>query len=446
MARHVSKSTLIVSFLLVVSLLASCNLPSSNNPGTDPNTIAQTLVALAFTQTAMAQPVVVAATETQPPAPEATNTSAPVATSEPVITHSIMPGNMPGSQSTIDDLLFNSDSFNLDLYERPYTSGVMLYRPDLDLGKVLLGADNTFFYFEFGLHDVNPDTKNLVANYGIEIDVDRDGRGDFLIWANQAPTSTAWDTAGMVVLTDMNNDVGGTRALLSDAPVTGDGYETEIWPGTSSFDFDGAWIRINPSYPNSLQIAVKRSLLGDPPTFLWNAWADDNLKAPWLFDYNDFMTYQQAGSPYQGATYYPLAQLALVDNTCRGAYGFHPSGNEPGYCKAPVSPTNTRAPSQPTATTTKPVTTTAAPCTDVQITAQVTDGSTWDPAWSSGVTLCLDGECHHPDSSGYVVWYRPAGSYTINASAAGYGITPKSASVKLGCGKKSLTQFVIGPP
>jgi hypothetical protein len=439
----------VISILIIVIMLVSCSSPisSSDNAST---MVAQTMGALAIAQTLSAlsatQTALVGAGAEQQTLLPTTTPFTPTEEAAAPVNHVLTPGDMPGSQSTIDDIMFNSDSFNTDLYERPYTSGTMIYRPDLDLQKVLLSSDANFFYFELGLFNVNPDTNGLVANYGAEIDVDRDGRGDYLVWVYMAPTSTTWDITGVVVYTDQNNDVGGPNPLLSDAPYTGDGYETEIWPGKPLTDPDGAWVRVNPADPRSIQFAVKRSLLGNPTSFLWSALADDGTKAPYYFDYNDIMTIQQAGSPYQNSSYYPLAGLALLDSTCRGAWNFTPTGNEPGYCKKTVQPTvaKTSAP-KPTGTPTAKVITPTETCLKVQITAQVTDGSTWDPSWSSGVTLCIGSNCQHPDSSGYVVWYKVPGTYTIKASAPTYGITPGSATVKLGCGEKSLTQFVIGP-
>lgn len=444
MKKVLVASRSMVIFLFVFILATSCNLI----PGGSSDPVAQTLVALAFTQTAVASS----------PGGEAVTapTITPMISSDSTqeLTHVIMPGEPPATESTIDDILFNSDNFNTGLYERPYTMVNMVYHPDLDLQKIMLSADDTFFFVDLTAFGVNGDTQNLVANYGAEFDTDKDGRGDYLLWVYQAPTSTSWDINGVVLFTDLNNDVGSVKPLLSDTPTTTDGYETELWPGKPITDPDGAWVRIDPANPASIEIAVKRSLLGNPATLLWSGWADDNLKAAYLFDYNDSMTAQEAGSPYASSAYYPIGKLALVDNTCRGAWGFKPTGNEPGACKPSTQPTTaaTKKPSGPTATytiitptaTKKPVITTA-PCTDVQITAQATAGGTWDPTWSAGVTFCLNGgDCKNPDSSGYAVWYRTPGSYTITGSSS-YGITPSSGTVNLGCGEKDLVLFNIGP-
>jgi hypothetical protein len=438
-----SRTALIFIFVLI--LATSCSLISGGNT----DQVSQTLVALAFTQTAMvSSPVDQAAA-----APTITPMISVDTTAES-LTHVIMPGEPPATESTIDDILFNSDNFNSGVYERPYTMVEMVYHPDLDLQKIMLSADNTFFFVDLPVFGVNGNTQNLVANYGAEFDTDKDGRGDYLLWVYQAPTSTSWDITGVALFTDLNNDVGSVKPLLSDTPTTTDGYETELWPGKPITDPDGAWVRIDPSNPAEIQIAVKRSLLGNPTELLWSGWADDNLKAAYLFDYNDSMTAQEAGSPYASNAYYPIGKLALVDNTCRGAWGFKPTGNEPGICKTTTQPTTaaTKKPGGPTNTVTiitptatkKPVITTA-PCTDVQITAQATAGGTWDPTWSAGVTFCLDGgDCKSPDSSGYAVWYRVPGSYTITGSSS-YGITPSSGTVNLGCGEKDLVIFNVGP-
>ncbi|MEA5077951.1 MAG: hypothetical protein VB013_05225 [Anaerolineaceae bacterium] len=456
-----------LSITIIIFLVAACNLPITTQPTSDSTGVLQTMVALSLTQTAIAappqQPGSEAATEIPTPMTPPDNTAMP-------IVHTIMPREMQAIESTIDDVAFNSDLFGTGLYERPYTEINMVYHGDVDLQKVTLSTDSTFFYFDLTLKDINPDTRVLGANYGAELDTDQDGRGDFLVWVYQPPTTANWDINGVAVFADLNNDVGSTRPLASDAPIKGDGYETELWPGKPMTDADGAWARLNPNNPLSVQIAVKRSLVSNPASFLWSAWADDQIKAPYLFDYNDAISLTEAGSPYKNSSDYPLKKLALVDNTCRQAWNFKPAGKEPGYCTPAVQPTNTFAPGKPTNTfipgkptntvalstpsftptlkvitkTPKPTFTPTTACTDVQIGAQVTDGSTWDPVWASGVTLCLSGDCQHPDSSGYVIWYRPAGGYTIEASSS-YGITPASASVKLGCGQKSLTQFVIGP-
>ena len=51
------------------------------------------------------------------------------------------------------------------------------------------------------------------------------------------------------------------------------------------------------------------------------------------FDFNDGMTFAEAGSPVKGSTYYPLNQLAGMDNTCWLAVGFDSYKDEFGVCE-----------------------------------------------------------------------------------------------------------------
>jgi hypothetical protein len=76
-------------------------------------------------------------------------------------------------------------------------------------------------------------------------------------------------------------------------------------------------------------------MLGDPKSYAMGAWAGNDLN-PAMFDYNDHMTHEQAGSPLPGLTLYPLKGLPEIDNTCRLAIGFAASSNVPGSCAADV--------------------------------------------------------------------------------------------------------------
>ena len=105
--------------------------------------------------------------------------------------------------------------------------------------------------------------------------------------------------------------------------------------------------RIDPQDEAAVQIAVSRSLLGDPEQFLWGAWADNGLREVGMFDYNDTMGPGEAGSPYRGDKDYPLKGLYNLDNTCRLPYGFAQSGNFPGMCKIGIPPTKQPEPGQP---------------------------------------------------------------------------------------------------
>ena len=383
----------------------------------------------------------------------------------PATTYSSYPGDPGTILAAVKDESFPSsygDNFGTNEYERPFQLD-NTYRPDADIVAAYI-ADNEWYYFTTEVAGVNPASKTLDTPFGFEIDYDGDGRGDFLLWAIP-PFAPKWTNSNVQVYADTNRDVGNQDPILSDAPVTlkSNGYETVLVSNGSGSDPEAAWARLSPVSPNTLQIAVKKSLINQL-AFLWWAWTDFGVGNPVQFDYNDFYTAQQAGSPYAANPYFPLKALFGMDNTCRVAYGFTPSGNEPGLCGAiqptqipaviptvgvtkfpiPLStPTNTpKPPKKPTSTLTQVP---PPACLDIQITAQVTDGSRWDPTWASGITLCIGGDCKNPDSNGYAVWYLPAGAYTIKAASPAYGIHPDQASTKKGCGEKDLIQFVIGP-
>ncbi len=246
------------------------------------------------------------------------------------------PGELSTILSAVKDDIFPSnygDNYATNLYERPFQLD-NTYRPDADIAAAYVSMDSTWYYFSTEVVDINPATKTLDTPFGYEIDFDRDGRGDFLLWATP-PFSANWTNSGVQVYADLNRDVGNRRPILSDAPITvkSDGYETVAVYNGAGRDPEAAWARQSPNSSTTLQIAVKKSLINQN-LFLWWAWTDFDLGKPAVFDYNDTFTAQEAGSPYSSSPYYPLKALFGMDNTCRAAFGFTPVGNEPGLCGA----------------------------------------------------------------------------------------------------------------
>ena len=72
---------------------------------------------------------------------------------------------------------------------------------------------------------------------------------------------------------------------------------------------------------------------------MYGALADAGLKDVSKLDYVDRFTEEEAGSPVKDKKYYPLKALFAVDNTCREAYGFKPTGYEPMLCPKEPKPT-----------------------------------------------------------------------------------------------------------
>jgi len=284
---------------------------------------------------------------TQPPTlapvvPESTSVSESTTTVQS-IQHSTVPGEPPELRSSFaadQDSFITSpekrapggDRFTFGRYERPFNGETMdLYFPEIDIQETSSYLDNTWIYFSITVK--SRDTiQALSGKYAIEIDADIDGRGDWLLMVT-APASKEWTTDGVEVWYDSNNDVGGSLSVTADTQGQGDGYDTKIFDRGAGDDPDLAWARIAPGGPFTIQLAIKSSLLGTNGVYMAGAWAGRDLLDPSLFDFNDHFTQDAAGSPLtEFEFYYPLKAVAEIDNVCRMAVGFQPSGGEPGIC------------------------------------------------------------------------------------------------------------------
>jgi hypothetical protein len=228
------------------------------------------------------------------------------------------------------------DNFDTGEFERPFNAGSMdQYFPDLDITQAGLWRSGNWIYVTISLAGT-PRGSLISGSYGVEIDVDADGRGDFLVIASQP--GLMWSVEGVSIWRDANRDVGGSLAVRADGSHTGDGFEQQLFDSGKGYDTDAAWARVNPNDFSSIQIAFKKAVIDNDRAFLWSAWAQDKLQ-PSLFDYNDHFTLAEAGSPLPSQTNaYPLNKLAKVDNTCRWAVGFTPTGAEPGLCPLSILP------------------------------------------------------------------------------------------------------------
>ncbi len=303
------------------------------------------------------------------PSPAGTTTAeAPASTVSP-ISHVLTPGNISSTGTVMYDVDSSGtasenrapygDSYNINLFERPFSQNTMVYIPALDIQTFGLNADDTWYYVSIQLSggDMNDP---LGIDYGVELDTNHDGIGDYLIWA-KPPYSTNWSTDTVRVYSDPNHDVGGASPEKSDAnattaaPYPGDGYETIIFNQGQGNDPDLAWVRLDPTNAATVQFAFKQTLAG--AKFMWGVWADAGLKDPSKFNYNDRFTLTQAGSPIKGSSDYPIKAIYQVDNTCWTVFGFKPTGLEPHLCPS-NTPAATKAAKSPQAscTTSKPST------------------------------------------------------------------------------------------
>jgi hypothetical protein len=235
------------------------------------------------------------------------------------------------------------DSYDINRLERPFAPD-MSYISALDIATFNVTKDNVWWYVSIEIVNIDPSNTPEV-NYGVELDLDHDGFGDYLIWAHP-PYSDQWSTTPIQIYQDNNHNTAGLSVGKSDAPFPTDGYETLIFEGIAGgADPDLAWVRVETGAPATVQFAFKQSWSGT--VFMLGVISDAGLKDPRKLDYVDRFPIAEAGSPLRESKYYPLKALSLVDNTCRDAFGFQPNGYEPRLCPVLVAPSKTPGPSNP---------------------------------------------------------------------------------------------------
>ena len=314
--------------ILVVAILA-CNAPSGT-----PNSQPQVL-----------------------PTEASVATSAPVAAGVPTasptvaVVHTQTPSTSPGVGALIYDVESSGtasekrapygDSYNINRMERPFLQD-MTYVSDLDIVTYSVTQDDVWFYVSIKLIGKDPNN-SLGINYGVELDIDHDGFGDYIIWA-QPPYTPTWDTANVKIFADKNHNTAGLSSDKSDAPLDADGYETQIFNGgAGDADPDMAWVRTNAAADATIQFAFKKSWSGT--VFMLGVISDAGLKDVTKLDYVDRFKEEEAGSPVKDKKYYPLKALFAVDNTCQEAFGFKPLEDQSKLCPRSVP---TPSPDNPT--------------------------------------------------------------------------------------------------
>jgi len=274
-------------------------------------------------------------------------TPAPVPSSTPVpveIIHLMTPTDSPKVGTLIFDVRSDGtapekrapygDAYNINRFERPFLQD-MTYVSDMDILSYNVSSDADWYYFSIELIGSDPNN-SLGIHYGVELDLNWDGYGDYVIWGSP-PYSTTWTTDTVQVFKDDNKDTAGLSPARSDAPLEANGYETLIFDRGAGDDPDLAWMRVGSGERSTVQFAVKKALIG--AKFMFGVVADGGLKDVTSYDYNDRFLESEAGSPEINEPYYPLKALFGVDNSCQSAIGFDPSGFEPKLC--PVEPTPT---------------------------------------------------------------------------------------------------------
>lgn len=334
----------------ILILLLACNLPFKIVPNTPEIIETSEDTPVSNIQTNTIEPVAMdtPSPTLTPPPPTETLTATPI--QHQVYPADVIPGKVSwmwdrdSSISAAQNQPGGGDDFSKNLFERPFSPNTQdRYYPDIDIQGAELSHDSIWIYTAIILKGTEPESGSMDGMYGIEIDLNQDGRGDVLITAEQPGVD--WSTDRVKAYKDNNINVGNNKPVLSDPPQTGDGYETMVFDQGIGLDPDTAWAKLNPSNPSVVWIAFKKELINSDMQFMWGAWAERMVKnAAWL-DYNDHFTFEEAGSPLPGLTkYYPMKALAEVDNTCRWTVGFQGTGDEPGICYIPPPPTSTPVP------------------------------------------------------------------------------------------------------
>ena len=294
-----------------------------------------------------------ATTESQPTATEevVAETEAPVtevpATEAAPIVHTVIPQGGTADRAYAHDnenlTTFENkdvrfgDEFQKNRFERPFTSNDMEYLPDLDILDFGITSDDQFFYISIVLAGLVPGSDSPTGFYGVEIDRDSDGRADLML-ATVPSYSTDFTAENVVVLADLDGDIGGPTINRPDADFTGNGYDGIIFDLSQNIfpkDPDLAWVRYVEGGRPSIEIAYRKWIFrGGNEQFMWSVFslsASEGLD-PSKFTTHDTITETEAGSPDKNNPNYPIKGLAAMDNTCRVAFGFQATGLEPFGC------------------------------------------------------------------------------------------------------------------
>jgi hypothetical protein len=325
----------LISIVLVLLFLAlACNLPTNDQnqiktiiPPTPIIQLIEVTVVIPTTN----PPIDISETDI-PASPPTT----PI-TETPTISHIMTPSIPTANGMIIYDVTSKDtahekrapygDSYQINRLERPFDKA-MTYFPDLDIVTFNLKQDEIWNYVSIELVGLDPNN-SIGIQYGVELDLNRDGFGDYIIVA-RPPYTPQWDCTTVKVYQDANHNTGGLSGSKSDSPLPGDGYENLIFDGGLGSDPDLAWVRINAGRRATVQFAFKRTLSSEQ--FMYGVLADSGFKDVGMLDYVDRFTRVEAGSPVRDNEDYPLKQLFSIDNTCREAYGFNATGYEPQLC------------------------------------------------------------------------------------------------------------------
>jgi len=231
------------------------------------------------------------------------------------------------------------DVFDVNRFERPFTTVEMSYLPYIDIFDFEMTSDTAWYYVDIKMIGVIPG--GVQGTFGIEFDLDVDGRAEILILL--LDPGAQWSTDRVRVYLDGNGDIGGQQSL-PDLAYSGNGFDTLIFDAGYGEDPDLAWARAAIKTRPVVQIAFKKTLLRSYQEFMWSVFASANPVDPAKFYYNDTYTEAGAGSPDKENEYYPIKEIAGFDNSCRVPTGFEATGFEPLGCRVSIPVVKGEAP------------------------------------------------------------------------------------------------------
>jgi hypothetical protein len=218
--------------------------------------------------------------------------------------------------------------------ERPVDAINGTYFPELDILSATMGTNQAWIFAKVTLY---PDIAGKIPSdlaVGLELDIDLDSRGEFLLLA-MGLNSTEWTTERVQVWQDLTEDVGGVSPHKPDESA-GNGYETLIFDGGLGTDPDLAWVRIDPTDGSSVEFAFKPSFLPANQKFAWWVWTSKSRLDPAAMEFVDSMQNNTAW---------------YMDNTCGWIFNANPSNILVNICPfsyptATPTVTPTRAPNR----------------------------------------------------------------------------------------------------
>jgi len=216
------------------------------------------------------------------------------------------------------------DQWERNYFERPMDEALSEIFPQLDIVQAKFGQDENWYYTRILVFSEMVEDLVLDGIYAVEIDLDLDARGEFLIIALSPGfyPPDEWTSEGIQVWFDSNDDVGGPTAVLVDPLYDGDGYETLLVDSGVGDDSDLAFVKTYSDQPGLIEFGFKVNLLDGVEIFEWWVWA---------------MQEDLGSAKYDPVDFFPQDTLYAMDNTCGWIYGSYPR-DLPNICNVIVGP------------------------------------------------------------------------------------------------------------